>query len=132
MTHRTVKRTPPALRDDIADLRSRRPVPGPALDRIGAKVRFEGLGGRDVFLYVVRGHIRVEGAPVGTEQLVELNADGDTLEIVAMGNVVPLFRHADPIDEPVAAHGPFVMNTPAEIEQAMRDYQAGKFNGPLG
>jgi redox-sensitive bicupin YhaK (pirin superfamily) len=97
-----------------------------------AKVRFEGLGGRDVFLYVVRGHIRVEGVPVGPEQLIELNGDGDTVEIVATSDGVLLFGHADPIDEPVVAHGPFVMNTHAEIEQAMRDYQAGKFNGPPG
>ena len=36
MTHRTVKKTHPSMRDDIADLRTRRPVPSPALHRIGA------------------------------------------------------------------------------------------------
>lgn len=97
-----------------------------------AKLRFDGLEGRDVFLYVVRGHISVGGLPVGPEQLVELNDDGDTVEIVATSDAVLLFGHADPIDEPVVAYGPFVMNTRAEIEQAMRDYQAGKFNGSPG
>ena len=42
-----------------------------------------------------------------------------------------LFGHAEPIGEPVVAHGPFVMNTREEIIQAIRDYQAGKLGGVL-
>jgi redox-sensitive bicupin YhaK (pirin superfamily) len=33
-----------------------------------------------------------------------------------------------PLAEPIVQHGPFVMNTPEQIQQAMRDYQAGKFS----
>jgi hypothetical protein len=40
-----------------------------------------------------------------------------------------LYGHADPIDEPVIAHGRFVMTTREEIGEAIRDYQAGLF-GP--
>jgi redox-sensitive bicupin YhaK (pirin superfamily) len=40
---------------------------------------------------------------------------------------VALFGHAEPIGEPVVAHGPFVMTTREEILEAMRDYQAGRF-----
>jgi len=40
---------------------------------------------------------------------------------------VILFGHAEPYNEPVVAHGPFVMNTREEIVEAFRDYQAGRF-----
>ena len=57
----------------------------------------------------------------------ELNADGDEVALEAgPEGAVALFGHADPLNEPVAAHGPFVMTTREEIIQAVRDYQAGR------
>jgi hypothetical protein len=50
------------------------------------------------------------------------------LEIEASENSVVLFGHAEPIGEPVVAHGPFVMNTREEIVEAIRDYNAGLFD----
>ncbi len=96
-----------------------------------ARVNFRGLAGRDVFLYVVRGQVKVGEAVVDAGHLIELGTDGDALEIAAREDAMLLFGHADPIDEPVVAHGPFVMNSRAEIEQAIRDYQAGKFNAAV-
>ena len=55
--------------------------------------------------------------------------DGDSVDLTASDDAVLLYGHADPIGEPVVAHGPFVMNTREEIGQAIRDYQAGLFNG---
>ena len=44
-----------------------------------------------------------------------------------------VFGHAESIGEPVVAHGPFVMNTREQIVQAIRDYQAGRFDAaPAG
>jgi redox-sensitive bicupin YhaK (pirin superfamily) len=65
--------------------------------------------------------------------LIELNEDGDSVEISAQSDAVLLFGHAEPIGAPVVAYGPFVMNTREEIMQAINDYQAGKFNAiPAG
>jgi redox-sensitive bicupin YhaK (pirin superfamily) len=83
--------------------------------------------GRNVFLYVVRGDIRIGGQKARAFTLVELNDDDERVEIDAVTDAVLLFGHAPPLNEPVVAHGPFVMNTAEEIRQAMTDYQAGKF-----
>ena len=96
----------------------------------GGEVVFPGLAGRNVFLYVVRGAIRLGIEMVSQHTLAELADEGDEAAIHAVDDSVLLFGHADPIGEPVVAHGPFVMNSPREIHEAIRDYQAGKF-GPL-
>jgi redox-sensitive bicupin YhaK (pirin superfamily) len=99
----------------------------------GAEVVFPGVAKRNVFLYVVRGAVAVAGQDVPEWHLIELNEDGDSVEIAARGDAVLLFGHAEPIGAPVVAYGPFVMNTREEIMQAIHDYQAGKFNAiPAG
>jgi redox-sensitive bicupin YhaK (pirin superfamily) len=99
----------------------------------GARVEFNGVAKRNVFLYVVRGSINVAGKPAPHWHLLELNEDGDSVEIEATTEAVLLFGHAEPIGAPVVSYGPFVMNTRDEIMQAINDYQAGKFNAiPAG
>lgn len=93
----------------------------------GGRTVLPAPAGRSVFLYVVRGEVRIAGTAVGAFRLVELSAAGDAVGIEAQGDGMILFGHADPIGEPVVAHGPFVMNSRQEIEQAIRDYQAGRF-----
>jgi redox-sensitive bicupin YhaK (pirin superfamily) len=86
--------------------------------------------GRSVFLYVARGKVSVGGTAVERWNLVRLNDDGDAVAVTAgEDGATLLFGHADPIGERVVAHGPFVMNSEAEIRQAIADYQAGKFQG---
>jgi redox-sensitive bicupin YhaK (pirin superfamily) len=96
--------------------------------RAGGRLTFAGLRERNVFLYVVRGAIEVGAKVVPAFTLVELDNDGDGVEFTATTDAVVLFGHAEPTREPVVSHGPFVMNTREEINQAIRDYQAGKFN----
>jgi redox-sensitive bicupin YhaK (pirin superfamily) len=85
------------------DVRSRVTLPAPK--------------GRTVFLYVVRGK--------DAFHLVEMNDDGDS--VVIDGPAFVIYGHGEPYREPVVARGPFVMNTQEEIDEAIRDYEAGKF-----
>ncbi|GHB25667.1 pirin family protein [Salinicola rhizosphaerae] len=95
----------------------------------GGTLRAPAAAGRQVFLYVVEGEIRIGEDTAGARQLVELERDGDSVELVAERETRLLFGHAPVIDEPVFSHGPFVMNTREEIMQAIEDYQAGRFGG---
>lgn len=97
----------------------------------GADLRLPIPPGRKVLLYVVSGELLVGAAPVPAQHLAELSDQGDTLVLHATAGSMLLFGHADPIGEPVVAHGPFVMNTRAEINTAIIDYQAGRFGPPM-
>ena len=93
----------------------------------GGHVRLPDLLARTVFLYVVRGSITIGGQRAAAFHLVELNVEGDTIDLTAETDSLLLFGHADPIGEPVVSHGPFVMNTREQISEAIADYQAGRF-----
>ncbi|OON71090.1 pirin family protein [Hymenobacter sp. CRA2] len=80
-----------------------------------------------IFFYTVRGTLRVNGQETEALRLTEFNHDGDELQIEALSDAVLLIGHAQPFNEPIVAYGPFVMNSADEIQQAYRDYQAGKF-----
>ncbi len=93
----------------------------------GAAARLPAPRGRSIFLYVARGSVRIGGIEVPPWHLVSLDDDGDEVAVSSPQGALLLYGHADPIDEPVVSHGPFVMTTREEISQAIRDYQAGKF-----
>jgi redox-sensitive bicupin YhaK (pirin superfamily) len=101
--------------------------------KAGAHIAAPVARSRNVFLYVVRGDVAVGGEESSAFHLVELEHDGDVVDITASADAgasgLILFGHAEPLGEPVVAHGPFVMNTRDEIRQAMMDYQAGRFGG---
>ena len=96
--------------------------------KAGGRAGFGSLSGRNVFLYVVSGEVKVNGVSASAWQLAECDIEGDTVEMEASEDSVVLFGHAEPIGEPVVAHGPFVMNTRVEIADAIRDYEAGLFD----
>ncbi|WP_300380164.1 pirin family protein [Henriciella sp.] len=83
---------------------------------------------RNVFFYVVRGSIETGGQRVEAHKLADFSPDGDSIEIVSKEDSFVLYGHAEPTNEPIVARGPFVMNTEAEIRDAISDYQEGKFN----
>ena len=86
--------------------------------------------GHNAFIYVFEGAVDV-GAPGSARRLdthsAGVLAPGDGVELGAgAGGARFLLLAGRPLGEPVVQHGPFVMNTREEIEQAIRDYQSGE------
>ena len=87
--------------------------------------------GRSIFFYVARGNVEVNGRGARQfPQLVEFGSEGEEIAVTAHSAALILLGHAVPFNEPIVAHGPFVMNTQAEIVTAFEDYQRGKFGLP--
>lgn len=95
----------------------------------GASVSLPAPAGCSVLFYTVRGHCRIGDSDVPEYHLAKL-AEGNGVQVTSETGCLILFGHADPIGEPVFAHGPFVMNTREEIMQAVQDYRRGAFGDP--
>ena len=81
----------------------------------------------NAFIYQLDGKIRINGeAENERKSLIWLNRDGDSIEIEALEESRLILLAGKPIGEAVVSYGPFVMNTEAQLQQAIIDFQAGK------
>ena len=84
--------------------------------------------GRTLALVVLKGTVRINGGqPVGEAQLVTFDRSGEDVFVDADSDATVLLLSGEPIDEPVVGYGPFVMNSQAEIAQAVKDFNSGRF-----
>ncbi len=76
---------------------------------------------------VLKGAVRVSGSEaIEAAEVGLFDRAGETICIDRAKSATALLLSGEPIDEPIVGSGPFVMNTPEEIRQAMADYQSGK------
>jgi redox-sensitive bicupin YhaK (pirin superfamily) len=78
-------------------------------------------------LLIVEGSASVNGENVNADHFILMKNDGEEISVKANDDTVILILSGEPINEPIAAYGPFLMNTWQEVEQAIQDVNAGKF-----
>ena len=94
----------------------------------GRAARFDTPAGHTLALVLLHGTVLVNGQEVVREgQLLQFERDGSGVEIEANSDATLLLLGGQPIDEPIVGHGPFVMNTQAEIAEAITDFNSGRF-----
>jgi quercetin 2,3-dioxygenase len=89
--------------------------------------------GQNAAVALLKGSVRLNGeTPLeGEAQIAVLDSDGSGVSVDAAEDSTLLVLSGEPINEPVASYGPFVMNTQEELAQAVTDYRSGKM-GHLG
>jgi redox-sensitive bicupin YhaK (pirin superfamily) len=76
---------------------------------------------------VYQGRVKTaDGQEAGDAEMIVYTRDGEGVQLTALADTTLLWLCGEPIDEPVVGYGPFVMNTPQEIQQAFVDFQSGR------
>ena len=94
----------------------------------GGTASFDFPSNYNTFLLVINGSITVNNnVDVPSDHLALFQNEEGSFSITAKEEAIVLVLSGKPLKEPIAAHGPFVMNTHQEIIQAMDDFNMGKF-----
>ena len=80
----------------------------------------------NALIYVLDGGLNFNGTQVKSKDMVIFNNDGDSIQFSAQENTNAILLAGEPLNEPVASYGPFVMNDHRELMNAIQDFQAGK------
>ena len=102
----------------------------------GARHRWTPPAGHRALVRPFQGSVRLAGAPgqeaqLASGQLAVLDGDGEVTITADGSGAGLLLLSGRPLGEPIVQYGPFVMNTPDEIRQAILDYQSGALVAPL-
>jgi redox-sensitive bicupin YhaK (pirin superfamily) len=93
----------------------------------GADVEISFPSNYNTGILVIEGSATINGMNASADHFVLFKNDGEVIKIKTDEDAVLLILSGEPINEPIAQYGPFLMNTWQELEQAIDDINAGKF-----
>ena len=94
----------------------------------GAEVRLPTPKDYNTALLVLEGEVKANGSrAAGAGEFILFKNDGDEVLVESLTDATVVFLSGAPIDEPLVHYGPFVMNTVDEINEAIEDFNSGKF-----
>lgn len=94
----------------------------------GGKANFNFPENYNTVLLVIDGEVKVNNQEiVPTDHLLLFTNEGEDFSIEATENSIVLILSGEPLNEPIASYGPFVMNTQEQIREAFEDFNNGKF-----
>jgi quercetin 2,3-dioxygenase len=93
----------------------------------GAVVELNFPADHNTGILVIEGSAVINDKAAATDHFVLFKNDGEQISIEASEDAILLVLSGEPINEPIAQYGPFLMNTWEELEQAIQDVNAGKF-----
>ena len=93
----------------------------------GSRAELTIPAGHNTGIVQLKGDVLVNGTPLdGDARMALLSPEGETVTLEGRQDSILLVLSGEPINEPVVNYGPFVMNTRAELQEAIEDYNAGK------
>jgi len=94
----------------------------------GGKASFNLPGHYNTGFMVIEGKIKINHNQIAeVNSFVHFKNEGEKIEVEALEDSIVLILSGEPINEPIVQYGPFLMNTEAEIHQAIEDYNQGRF-----
>lgn len=94
----------------------------------GKQASFTLPAGRSLALVVLKGTVLVNGEQRASDaQLVVFDQNGSDFTVAAEGDAKLVVLSGEPLNEPIEGYGPFVMNTPLQIREAIHDFNSGRF-----
>lgn len=93
----------------------------------GGEVNFATPAEYNTAMLVINGNVEVNGERAAEHSFVLFGNKGEDIAVKADDEAVLLLLSGEPINEPIASYGPFVMNTQEEIHEAIQEFQSGKF-----